>query len=330
MSNDSGLSIWVGDLDGYINIDAINAENEREAEQAALELELDEIGELRLLAGKSTSARQLHSKDINPSDWRHAVHQAEMAIGSAPVNIFRHSAQQLDVEEEHFIRAMLKLGFAYPVARYAQWERLDYPSAITATLPHGMRALINQFLAAEDIPRSAGTDERIRSAGTDERIRSALTHHQTSAMTAYRRAGILQTALHDIADETAGHSGGEALDRGRTRAILALARLHFSARELRLSSVKGLQELAEAYIADRETLGAKRELLVSNRRSIRNWRHRHIRSLLDFYPYSIRHGLARAARSDQLDRIAMVHQLALAHCGILRMRRAGRNRTRSR
>lgn len=321
MSNDIGLSVWVGDLDGYINIDAISAANEREAEQAALELELDEIGELQLLAGKSTSARQLNYKDITPSDWRHAVHQAEMAIGSEPETMFGHDSQGADGAEEQFIRAILKLGHSYAVARYAQWERLDYPSAITATLPHGIRALINQFLAAEAIPRSAGTEERIR---------SVLTHDQASAMTAYRRAGMLQAALHDIADETAGHAGGEALDRERTRAILALARLHFSAGELRLSSVTELGKLAEAYTADRETLGAKRELLTSTRRSIRNWRLRHIRSLLDFYPYSIRHGLARAARSDQFDRVEIVNELALAHCGILRMRRAGRNRTRSR
>lgn len=321
MSNDSGLSVWVGDLDRYLDIEAISAANEREAELAALELEFDEIGELRLLADKSTSARQLNYKDITPSDWRHAVHQAEMAIGSEPETIIGHSPQGRDGAEEHFIRNMLRLGHSYAVVRYAQWERLDYPSAITATLPHGIRALINQFLAAEAIPRSTGTEERIR---------SVLTYGQANAMTAYRRAGVLQAALHDIADETVAHPGGEALDRERTRAILALARLHFSARELRLSSVTELRELAEAYTADRETLGATRKAPTSNRRSIRNWRLRHIRSLLDFYPYSIRHSLARAARSDQFDRVAVVNELALAHCGILRMRRAGRNHTRSR
>lgn len=321
MSNDSGLSVWVGDLDGYINIDAISAANEREAEQAALELEIDDIGELRLLAGKSTSARQLKYKDITPCDWRHAVHQAEMAIGSEPTTNLSHSPQGRDRAQKHFIRAMLKLGHSYAVARYAQWERLDYPSAITATLPYGIRALINQFLAAEAIPRSPGRDELIRCVLTDD---------QANAMTAYRRAGMLQAALHDIADETAGHPGGEALDRERTRAILALARLHFSARELRLSSVTELAELAAAYTADRESLGAKRQIPTSNSRYIRNWRLRFIRSLLDFYPYSIRHGLDRAARSDQFDRVAIVNELALAHCGILRMRRSGRNYARSR
>lgn len=321
MSNDIGLNVWVSDLDGYINIDAISAANEREAEEAALELDIHEIGELRLLTGKSTSARHLINRDITPSDWRHALHQAEMAIGSEPEAVFGHSSQGQDGAEEKFIRAMLKLGHSYAVARYAQWEHLDYPSAITATLPHGIRALINQFLAAEAIPRSAGTDERIRSALTDD---------QASAVTAYGRTGMLQAALHEIADETVGYPRSEALDRDRTRAILALARLHFSVRELRLSSVMALRGLAAAYTADRETLGKKRELLTSNRRSIKNWRLRHIRSLLDFYPYSIRYSLARAARSDQFDRVTIVNELALAHCGILRMRRAGRNRTRSR
>lgn len=315
MSNESsGLKVWVSDLDGYLYIGSFDEENEREAKEEALEFELNKIGQLRLLSGKSTSAIHLNHKGITPSDWRHALHQAEMAIGS------EHDTAFDQIAEEHFIRAMLKLGHAYAVARYAQWERLDYPSAITATLPHGIRALINQFLAAEAIPRSAGTDERIR---------SALTVDQTSAITAYRRVGMLQAALHNIADETAEHQGGEALDRERTRAILSLARLHFSSWELRLSSVIELRSIAAAYISDRETMGAERELVKSNRRTIKNWRLRHIRSLLDFYPYAIRNGLARAARSEQFDRIALVNELALAHCGILRMRQAGRNRSRS-
>lgn len=320
MSNDSELSVWVGDLDGYISIDAISAAYEREAEQAELELELDEIGDLPLLAGKATSARHLHYRGITPSDWRHAVHQAEMAIGSQPETISCRSPQRHEAAEGHFIRAMLNLGHSYAVARYAQWERLDYPSAITATLPYGIRALINQFLTAETIPRSAGTDERIR---------SVLTKGQADRMTAYRRAGMLQGALYAIADETPDHPGGVALDRDKTRIILALARLHFSTLELRLSSAKELGDLNVAYAADREMLGGRRETLRMNKQSIKNWRLRHIRSLLEFYPYSIRFGLARAARSYQFDRATIVNELALAHCGVLRMRRDGRNRSRS-
>jgi hypothetical protein len=321
MSNCSGLSIWVGDLDCYINIDAICAENEREAEEAALELELDEIGEIRLLAGKSTSARYLNCNDITPSDWRYAVHQAGMLIGSESEAISLHGQVKWKDIEGQFIRAMLKLGNSYAVARYAKLERLDYSSAITATLPHGIRALINQFLIAEGISRSTSADGRIR---------AVLTGGHSIPMTAYRRTGMLQAALHAMADGRSDHPGGVSLDRERTRKILALARLHVSTQELRLSSVAELEKLSVAYTCDRQTLGAERELLIENRRSIRNWRLRHIRSLLEFYPFSIRHGLERATRSDQFDRVAIINELALAQCGVLRLRRAGRNRTRRR
>lgn len=321
VSGYDGLSVWVGDLDGYINIDAINAENEREAEQAALELELNEIGEIPLLAGKAMSAWQLNHKEITPSDWRHAVHQAEMAIGSESTSILRQGPHWQGSVERRFISSMLDLGRSYAVARYARWERLDYSSAITATLPHGIRALVNQFLAAEGIPRSSRTDKRIR---------SALCAGEVREMTAYQRTGILQTTLHAFADEVPDHPGGSALDRGRTRDILALTRLYFSALELRLSSRQELQCLITAYVTARDTFGTRQDRLTSNGKSISGWRLRHIRPLLDLYPYSIRHSLMRAMESSELMREAIVNELALAHCGILRMRRAGRNRTRSR
>lgn len=321
MSNDCGSSIWVSDLDAYIDIDAISAANEREAEEAALELELDEIGEIPLLAGKATSAWQLHHKEITLPDWRHAIHQAKIAVGSDPESALSHSLDVQDSTEGRFIRTMLDLGRSYAVARYARWERLDYPSAITATLPYGIRALVNQFIAAEGIPRSSDTDERIR---------SALGAGEVRGMTAYRRTGTLQAVLHAIADEAPSHPGGAALDRDRTRTILALIRLYFSTLELRLSSLQELRCLMSAYVTDRDMLGATQHRLTSNGRSIRGWCLRHIRSLLDLYPYSIRYGLMRATISRELTREAIVNELALAHCSILRMRRAGRNRTLSR
>lgn len=321
MSNDIGLSVWVGDLDDYISIDAISAANEREAKEAALELELDEIGDLPLLAGRTTSARQLNRKEITPSDWRHAKHLAEMAIGAEPAGLLNHQMLGRESIESRFLRAMLALGRTYAVARYARWERLDYPSAITATLPHGIRALINQFLAAEGIARTASSDETIRSALSEDAIRG---------ITAYRRTGVLQASLHAIADEFPGHPGGQVLDRKRARTILSLARLYFCVVELQHPSIEGLRDLAARYAADRDALGGAEDRLTPNGRTIRSWRLRHIRPLLDFYPYAVRHGLSRAAADTEFSRVAIVNELALAHCGLQRMRRAGRNRTRSR
>ena len=318
MSNDSGLTFWVGDLDGYVTID--DPFSEENVRQDALEFELDAIGDVPLLAGKATSAWKLNAKGITPLEWRHAVHKAEMAIGSEPTGIIQHGLSGRNGAEGNFVRAMLNLGRAYAVALYARRELLDYHSAITATLPHGIRALVNQFIAAEDITRSAVTDERIR---------SVLNTSEVGGITAYRRTGMLQAALYTIANEAPGHRGGAAFDRSRTRAILSLTRLHFSTRELRLASAHELRKLVIAYGTDRNSLGMARDRLTSNGKIIHGWRLRHMQSLLDFYPYSIRHGLMRAATSSELSREAIVNELALAHCGVLRMRQAGRNRTRS-
>lgn len=337
MSNHSGLKVWVGDLDGYIDIDAINRANEQEAEEERLQDELDEIGDLPLLAGKAISARHLNDKGISPSDWRHAVHQADMTIGTAPAGGPLHTGSGRESREGRFLRAMLDLGRPYAVARYARWERVDYPSAVTATLSHGIRALVNQFLVAEAIPRSRHSDERIR---------GVFLNCERSGTIAYRRTGLLQAAIHRIADETPGHLGGAALDRGRTRTMLALARLHFSVVELRAATVGDLHALLTRYDVEREAARSDQTWMTSRGRTIRAWRLRHVRPLLDLYPYAVRHGFARAVanllagdRAEEspilsgtggaFSRTALVNELALAHCGILRMRRARRDRTRS-
>lgn len=330
------MKVWVGDLDAYIDIDAINRANQREAEDEQLEHELDEIGDLPLLAGKAISAHHLNYKGISPSDWRHAVHQAEMTIGAAPAVGLLHTGSGGERPEGRFLRAMLALGRSYAVARYARWERVDFPSAVTATLSHGIRALVNQFLAAEAIPRSRESDERIR---------GVLGQGERSGIIAYRRTGLLQAAIHSIADATPGHLGGAALHRGRTRTVLALARLHFSTVELRAATVQDLHALLTRYDVERKAARSDQTRIMTGGRTIRAWRLRHVRPLLDLYPYAVRHGLTRAVANlpasggveespavfgtrGAFSRTALVNELALAHCGILRMRRAGRDRTR--
>lgn len=138
MSNDSGMSIWVSDIDGYINIDAINRANDEELALEQLASELSDIGDIQLLAGKSTSADELYRKKILPSEWHHALHLAGMAIRCE----IQYGTETAQSAEAQFVRGMLDLGRQYAIARYARFENLDYQSALTATLPHGIRALV--------------------------------------------------------------------------------------------------------------------------------------------------------------------------------------------
>jgi hypothetical protein len=319
MSESNGTSFWVGDLDRYISIDDDDQDNEPAAQRELLEIEFDEIGELQLLTGKTISPRQLYENSISPSELRHAIHQSEMTIGFRSANFLQNVGEYTDSPLIGFVKGMLDLGRPYAIARYARWEHLDYPSALTATLPHGIRALINQLLASECITRTREVDASIR---------TALEPSKKGDMTAYRRTGLLQAALHRIADDTPTHPGGTELNRNRMRAMLALARLYFSTVELRLASIEELRSLLSIYEAERVIALRDGARITPNGRLIRSWCLRHIQPLLNLYPYSIRNGLKRALAHGlaDFDRTTQVNELALAHCGILRMRAAGKAR----
>ena len=329
----SDMLVWVSDLDGYVDLDSIDRANEKEAKQTQLDHELSEIGELKLMAGKAISAFKLNNRGISPSEWRHAVHQAETAL--RPRSVIVRPGRECQSVECQFLRAMLELGRSYAIARYARWEHLDFHSAKVATLPHGIRALINQMLTAEGIERTSAVEVQIR---------AALGPEAENQLIAYRSTGLLQAALHRIADQAPGHSGSMGLDRKRMRIILSLTRLHFSAAELRLTSVEQLRTLLTAYKAERETVWSDDSRTISHGRLISAWPLRHIRPLLDLYPYAVRNGLKRLLAHLPQDHVSLlgplhvetwsesarqllVNELALAHCGILLMRRAGRERT---
>jgi hypothetical protein len=306
MSESDGSSAWVGDLDCCISIgvgdyyDDYDQDNVRSTQPELLKIEHDEIGELQLLAGKAISALQLYEKRISTAEWRHALHQSEMTIGSTSSNLLQNAGEHTDTPLIRFVKGMLNLGRPYAIARYAHWEHLDYPSALTATLPHGISALVNQLLASECIARTREVEASIR---------TVLDPRKKGDMTAYRRTGLLQAALHRIADDTPAHPGGTELNRNRMRAMLALARLYFSTVELRLASIEELRSLLSTYEVDRAIALRDDARITTNGRLIRAWSLRHIQPLLNLYPYSIRHGLKRALAHGlaDFDRTALVN-----------------------
>lgn len=136
MSENHDNRFWVGDLDGYMSY-YFDSDDEHEDQEELLGI--NEIGELQLLAGKTISARQLYKKGISLSVWRHALHQAEMTIGFGYPKTPPEAGANIDSLGISFVKGMLNLGRPYAVARYARWEHLDYPSALTATLRRASR-----------------------------------------------------------------------------------------------------------------------------------------------------------------------------------------------
>lgn len=307
MSGSNGMVVWVSDLDDYVDI---NFDFDDEVEITELEINSSEIGTIHLLANYSISLERLQSKNITLYEWRHALHLAEMTIG------FNLSLEDKENNlMNRFVKSILDIGRPYAIARYARWENLDHPSALTATQPYGILALINQLFLSENIPRSKKTDSIIR---------TTLKTCEKTEMTAYSLTGLLQTALHKIADESPNHPGGLHLDRTRMRRMLSLSRLYFSTVETKINSINDLQFIFKKYDNERSIAKNQTYRLTTNGRIINSWRLRHIRPLLYLYPYCIRNSLARTLKNNltpNFDHSILINELALIHCEISKMRK---------
>lgn len=312
---DDDLTIWVSDLDDWINLDFSDPyEEDRRAYEEklrakALEQELDQIGEIPLFVHKFISSRVLLSRGIGPSEWRWAQHEGESALGG--------SSSRYEIERR-YVKKLIDMGRGYAIRRYARWENLTYPSALTATLPHGIRALLYQYIDTEQSLRDPSNRMVIQDA-----LRAAF---KAERLTAYDRTGIIQQALHNCARLSNGPEGHRDLDKEKTRTILALCRLHYMAQESNCSSLEDFQRLGHLYDSARHAVNnAQTEDSGISGRRIYNWKMRHLHPLMFLFPYSIRSAIARGynqvcedAACFSRDRAA--NELALAHCGMKLMR----------
>lgn len=80
MSYDTDMMIWVGDLDDYVNIDAISSWNQLDAKELALEADLDALGDISLFSNQAISSRKLYSRGVSPEQWRWMLHRAEKSL----------------------------------------------------------------------------------------------------------------------------------------------------------------------------------------------------------------------------------------------------------
>ncbi|XAZ21242.1 hypothetical protein LVY75_04680 (plasmid) [Sinorhizobium sp. B11] len=307
-------SFWVSDVDGYVSPSAIQAANEREEEERLLNEELEAIGDVKLLSLKSIGARILNARGVSPAEWRWALHEADTALSGE---------HQWPDTERPFLKSLLSMGKAYAISRYSKWEDLPYSSAITATLTHGLRALLEQYLSGEGV--KVNTAQRVWLASVLKEAGSK------PFLVAYDRTGILRTAIHTLADSP-GNPGAAALSRDSTRAILSLARLHYSIVEIGVGSLEELRSLEKLYETARSHLPEQDTgRSQPGKGHIKNWPLRHLHPLTYLFPFSVRHTIDRALRHESIttdvpDRSILLNELALARCGILLMRREARNK----
>lgn len=314
---DDSLTIWVGDLDAWINVD-FSVEYEEERRIEALENDLAEIGDIALLSGKFISSRTLLSRGITPDRWRWFLHEAEVALKDA--------TSQNEIEPL-FVKDISKLGQNYAIGRYARWENLPYEAAATAIYPNGIRALLYQYFSSEKILRESNYRPRVIKA-----IKDAL---EDKELIAYYRTRFIQTAIHQLANADGNPKGHVALDKNNIRNILSLCRLHFASMECKVSSLLQLHEVTLRYKQARNLVsqgGAPKQAAPGG--EISNWELRHLHTLTYFYPYSIRNCFLRSVKQINEDpnaftRDKAANELALARCEMKLMKQKSIDRRKA-
>lgn len=310
MSYGTDMMIWVGDLDGYINIDAINRENDLEKKKHALNAELNALGDVSLFSNNSISYLELHSCGVNLEQWRWTLHRAEKSLG------------QMDTDEQiekAFLKATMSAVRRYAVARYAAFEGLSFESAITAIFPHGVRALLFSYIAGEPLLSDTSCRKEIQLA-----LHLAAS---TKNITAYDRVGLVRRRIHELAINHAGSEAHLKLDKNRMRNILSLLRLYYTNLECQVQTVAELLEIQLRYEAARtaEKRGLYTSPIITGKK-IKNWRLRFLQPLTFYFPYSARHALKRLtdqppSRTGPMDKKTAANELALIYCGIELMRK---------
>ena len=312
MSYDRDDSVWISDLDGYISIGSSNHWNSIEEEQEKdwyeeqqehKECEFYALGDITLLDGSSIRLQSSNYIGLNLSDWSWAIHQAEKSIG---VN------SSGKILEKELINALISLGRKYAIFRYSKWEKIPSASAITASLPLGFKALLLQYLSGQDLLTAIESRSHIWN--------TLCVASSAKNIVAYQRVRQVQDLIHKLAFDAFGTLNHTYLNRNATREILSLARLHYSVDELRFNDFSSISKLVSMYALARETVEGKH----TNGKYIPNWQKRHLRPLIDLYPYSIRRVLLRGschANSDiELQRQMAINELALVEFDLLLMR----------
>jgi hypothetical protein len=318
MSYDTGMTFWVGDLDGYVTImDPTPHEDKDDLWIRGLEAELAGLGDVSLFSNKTISSFTLRAHGVDSAQWRWKIHRAETALG--------HLDTHEDIESA-FLKATMSLVRRYAVARYATFEDISFSSAITAIFPHGIRALLFSYMAGQP---------SLSESSCRKEIQQTLNHATSMRnLTAYDRAGVVRDCLYKLAITKEGKDGGLKLDKSQTRTILSLLRLYFSILECQVRSVAELREIHLRYEAARaaEKQGFDTSRKVTGKK-IQNWRLRSLQPLTFYFPYSVRDSLKRLIDQDTsgerlIDHKSAVNELALIYCEIERMWARGKEKAK--
>lgn len=299
MSYDSDDRIWVGDLDGFISISALNRSWDEDEVESPLTRQDDlcNIGDVLLLDGTSIRLSSSSYCGLGVNEWNWAVHESEKEIS---VELFGNKLEQ------DLLAALIKSGRKYAINRYAKWEKIPKESAVIASFPMGFKALLMQYLSGQGLLEVADSRNRIRSALD--------TASSKKNIIAYQRVSGIQRLIHELADVTPGKCALRGLNKNATREILSLSRLYYSVEELRFRGFSDVSRMLSTYALARETVDST----YVQGKYIRNWQKRYLHPLINLYPYSIRKALFRIACCENSD-VVFQRQMAVNELAVIKL-----------
>lgn len=310
MSNTGNFdSIYIRELDAFVSI---HGDDDSHEEQLAAAWD-SQFKDIDLLDGSFIRPHLLQDAlGLSPQDWQWALYRADKQLGG--------SSNRPEQLESQLVKALLAEGRAYAIRRYARKENLPIDSAMTASLPYGITALLYRFFTESGL--SLSRQHRLCLKEAFEQGQEFEQDLDAPAMLAYDRTTQVQDAIHRIAADIQGPLGPKHLDREKMRRILSLVRLHFSVSESKKKRFMALINLDQAYAKRRQQAGAPAVLLQRpNARFIRGWQQQHLWPITYYYPVSIRQSFERVthfmaqARRTLVPTIA-VNELALAYASL--------------
>jgi hypothetical protein len=301
MSNTSGGSFYVRDLDRYISFSSLDADWEKEHRRSDWE---SAVGDIELLDGRFTQSFYLQEQfGSSIQDWKFSRYQALRMLGD---NKTWRNIQPALVKE------LLKAGNAYAIRRYARKEKVSVSAAQTAAITYGITAIMSRFFSLENVHL---TSQQRRSVM--EVFRGALDHAE---LTAYDKTALVREEIGHIVTDAWGKLDSDRLNKERVRRVLSLIRLNFSVAEMRVRGFADLADLKAKYARRREHQNTSRpSFLRPNAQFIRGWEMQHLWPLTYFYPVPIRYAFERGERHLERERpepskAVAVNELALALC----------------
>lgn len=201
-------------------------------------------------------------------------------------------------------KELLKLGLPAGIKRYGKLENLPQQNQELVQNKNCIFYLLLELFSQEGISLNFETTQKWRGF-SNKFFRS------TKGATAYDKTSTLQTFIHAEVNRLNGKNASDKLNKERMRIVLSTVRLHLSCLEIKVNNLSELTKLTESYTASIKIEKSDSNSKPSSHtgKHIKNWKLRHIKPILWYFPESIRNSLRTLISQERGDGFEPIENL---------------------